>query len=601
MIKKKILDRKEVPQLYRWDLTKIYADLDGWEKDFSLAAAEIERMRSFQGRLGASGATLLAAFQCQESVSRKLDKLFVYAKMKLDEDNRVNRYQGLRDRAQSLGVSAGEALAFFQPELLAIPEERLEEIVASEPGLDVYRRVLADVRRFKPHTLERKEEELLAMTGEIGDSPQNTFSLLNHADLVFPEISGADGEPVRITHGNYIHLMESADREVRKAAFTGLYGVYRSFRNTVGATLAGSVKKDVFYAKARRYPSALAAALFDDNIPESLYDRLIASVRAHLPLFQRYLKLRKQVLGLEELHMYDLYTPLTKPAWENISYEEAFGMVRAALSPLGESYLAVLDKAKAEGWIDVMENEGKTSGAYSWGTYDTDPYVLLNHQNNLQSVFTIAHELGHALHSYFTWKTQPYPYGYYKIFVAEVASIVNESLLTFNLLDQATDKEARIFLLNQYLEEFRGTIFRQTMFAEFEKIIHRRGEAMEPLTADDFSRIYHDLNRDYFGGDVVIDEEIALEWARIPHFYHSFYVYKYATGFAAAAVLSRRIYRREPGAVASYLDFLSSGSADYPNELLNKAGVDLLDPATLDGAFRDFDERLTELAALLAE
>ncbi len=600
-MKKKILERNEVPAEYQWDLTGIYRDAEGWEADYRAAGKLIEDLREYRGKLGQSGQTLLAAFKCQESLGLKLDRLFVYAKMKLDEDNRLNLFQGLRDRAQSLGVTAGEAMAFFQPEILSLKEERLEEMIAEAPDLEVYRRLLEDVFRFKPHTLSQKEEELLAMTGEIGDSPQNIFSLLNHADMTFPEITGEDGEPVRITHGNYISLLESQNRHVREAAFQGLYGTYGAFRNTIGAALSGSVKKDVFYAKARRYPSALGAALFDDNIPESLYDNLIAAVRENLGLFHRYLDLRKRVLGLDALHMYDLYTPLTKPVLENIGYEEAFEMVLAALKPMGEEYVSILRRAKEERWIDVMENTGKTSGAYSWGTYDTNPYVLLNHQNNLQSVFTIAHELGHSLHSYFTWQNQPYPYGYYKIFVAEVASTVNESLLTFDLLEKAEGKAMRIFLLNQYLEEFRGTVFRQTMFAEFEKIIHRRAEAMETLTADDFSEVYYGLNQEYFGDGVVLDEEIKLEWARIPHFYNGFYVYKYATGFSAAAVLSRKIFQKEPGAVESYLQFLSSGSSDYPNELLKKAGVDLTDPATLAGAFRSFDERLSELEILLAE
>lgn len=600
-MKKKVLGRKDVPVDLQWDLTKIYRNTEAWEADFQAAAALLEKLRDFRGRLAQSGQMLLAAFKAQEALGLKLDRLYVYAKMKLDEDNRLNLYQGLRDRAQSLGVSAGETMAFFQPEILSIPGERLEEMIGEEPQLEEYRRLLEDIARFKPHTLSQKEEELLAMTGEIGDSPQNIFSLLNHADMVFPEIMGEEGAPVRITHGNYISLLESKDRAVRAAAFKGLYETYGSFRNTIGASLAGSVKKDVFYAKARQYPSALQSALFDDNIPQSLYDNLIAAVRAHLGLFHRYLALRKQALGLDELHMYDLYTPLTKPQMENIGYDEAFAIVLAALKPMGEEYLSVLRRAKDERWIDVMENAGKTSGAYSWGTYDTNPYVLLNHQNNLQSVFTIAHELGHSLHSYFTWKTQPYQYGYYKIFVAEVASTVNESLLTFDLLEKADNKAMRIFLLNQYLEEFRGTVFRQTMFAEFEKIIHGRAEAMESLTADDFCEIYYGLNKDYFGSGVVIDDEIRLEWARIPHFYNGFYVYKYATGFSAAAVLSRKIFQREPGAVEAYLQFLSSGSSDYPNELLKKAGVDLTDPATLDSAFKSFDERLTELEGLLAE
>ena len=597
----KIAQRDNIPVAEQWDLSTIFADTEAWEHSFQEAAALSQEMPAYSGRLGESGELLYEFLQKEELLSRKLDNLYVYAKMRLDEDNRVSLYQSLKDRAQSLSVRAGEALSFSTPELLAVGEAHLKEMMDAYEPLRLYARAFENILRYAPHTLSASEEQLLAMTGEMAQSSHTTFSLFNDADLRFPTIEDEKGEPLAITHANYIKLLESSDRRVRREAFEGLYSAYESYRNTIAAMLTGNAKGESFYARVRNYDSVLEQALFSDDVTIELYDSLIAAVRQNLTGFYEYLDLRKQVLGVEELHYYDIYTPLVGDMNKVVPFEEGFRMVKEAMAVLGPEYVELLERARAERWMDVRENEGKTSGAYSWGTYDTHPFVLMSYQDNLQSVFTMAHELGHSLHSYFSWRERPYPYAYYTIFVAEVASTVNEALLTHYLLERATDKQERIYLLNQYLEEFRGTVYRQTMFAEFEKRYHARIENMEGLTADDLCALYGELNRDYFGDAIVADPQIAVEWARIPHFYNSFYVYKYATGFTAAAALSQRIIKGEPGAVEAYLQFLAGGCSDYPLELLKKAGVDLRDPQTLDDVFATFRARLHELKTLLQD
>jgi oligoendopeptidase F len=598
---KKLPQRDEIPAAERWDLEKIYPTAEDWEKDFADAREELTAIGGFRGKLTESGETLCRYLEISEALELKLDDLFVYAKMKLDEDNRVNTYQGMRDRAMALMVKASEETAFFTPEILAAGKEKVMALVRGYEPLRLYERMFKDLLRYAPHTLSKEEEALLAQAGEMAESAQNAFTMLNEADLRFPAIRDEEGESVTISHANFIRLLESKDRRVREDAFKGLYATYGNFRNTIAATLAGSVKGDCFFAKARNYPSALNSALFADAVDESLYDHLIKAVRDNLGLFQRYLRLRKRVLNVDELHFYDVYTPLVADADRDIPFEEGFDIVKKALSPLGEEYVGLLQKARDERWLDIRGNEGKTSGAYSWGVSNTDPYVLMSYQDNLNSVFTMAHELGHSLHSYYSWHSQPYPYAYYRIFVAEVASTVNETLLADYMLKTSKDDREKAFLLNQYLEEFRGTVFRQTMFAEFEKIIHERAEKMEPLTADDLCEIYLGLNRDYFGDTIVYDEGIAMEWARIPHFYNGFYVYKYATSFAAAQYLAKRVLSGDESAVAAYRSFLKSGCSDDPNELLKKAGVDLTEEATIPGVFALFEERLEMLEKILAK
>ena len=436
---KNTIERKDIPAEERWDLERIYKDTEAWEGDFRAAETELKQIAEAEGHLTDSGETLYKYLKDSESLELKLDDLYVYAKMKLDEDNRVNRYQAMRDRAMGLMVKASEATAFFTPEILAAGEEKINGLIASYEPLKAYHRTFKDLLRFAPHTLNKEAEALLAMTGEMAESPQNTFTMFNEADLKFPEIKDEDGEMIRISHGNFIRLMESKDRAVRKAAFEGLYASYGSYRNTVAATLSGSVKKDVFYAKARNYPSALNEALFADAVDETLYNNLIKAVRDNLDAFQDYLRLRKEVLNVDELHFYDVYTPLVADADRKIPFEEGFDIVKKALSPLGEEYVSLLQQARDDRWIDFRANEGKTSGAYSWGVFNTDPYVLMSYQDNLNSVFTLGHELGHSLHSYYSWHNQPYQYAYYRIFVAEVASTVNETLLADYMLKTAKD------------------------------------------------------------------------------------------------------------------------------------------------------------------
>ncbi|MEG2405991.1 MAG: oligoendopeptidase F [Clostridiales bacterium] len=596
---KKVLERKEIPTEEQWDLSKIYKSTEEWEKDIAVVEKYLKEIPQYMGTLTQSGKRLYDFLQLDEKISRKLDTLYVYAKMKLDEDNRLNIYQAMENKAMSLTVKAAEAGAFFGPEIMAAGEEKIKALIQEYAPLEDYRIVFEHLLRYKPHTLTQKEEELLAMSGDMAESPQNTFTMFNEADLKFPEITLADGEKLQITHGNFIKLMESPHRATREGAFKGLYSAYGAFRNTVGSTLSGSIKKDIFYAKAKNYPSALESSLFDDNISTDLYDNLISTVKDNLDLFREYLLLRKDILKVDKLHFYDIYTPLIQEQDKEIPFEEGFNTVKKALAPLGKEYIDLLEKAKNQRWIDIRENVGKRSGAYSWGVYDTAPYLFLSYQDNLNSVFTLAHELGHSMHSYYSRETQPYQYAYYQIFVAEVASTLNETLLTDYLLKNSKDDNERIFILNQYLEEFRGTVYRQTMFGEFEKITHEKAEAMESLTADDFCEIYLNLNKEYFGDVMTYDPEIALEWGRIPHFYNAFYVYKYATSFAASQVLANGILAGDKKAIDAYLTFLKSGSSDHPNELLKKAGVDLTDPQTIAGIFPIFKKRLEELRKLL--
>jgi len=520
--------------------------------------------------------------------------------MKRDEDNGNPVYQGLADKAQHLGVQVSAALAFEEPELLAIDEPKLREWLEL-PQLKLYQRFFDELLRQKPHIRNKDEEEMLALAGEVCGAPRSIFGMFNNADLHFPTVCDEKGEMVEITHGNYTHLMESPSREVRQQTFEKLYATYGAWRNSLAAMLAANVKKDIFAARVRRFDSALAAALFAEDIPAAVYDNLLAGVRAHLPLFYRYLELRRQALGLDQLHLYDIYTPLAKARPKAIPYQEAVELVLQALQPLGEDYVNTAKRAFSEGWVDVAENRGKTSGAYSSGVWGSKPFILLNWQDNLNSVFTLAHELGHSMHSWYSHQNQPYIYGDYEIFVAEVASTVNENLLLRYLLNKEEDPAQRLLLVNHYLDDFRGTVFRQTMFAEFEKIIHAAAEAGEALSCKYFQDVYYQLNLDYFGPDMAVDRAIDMEWSRIPHFYRAFYVYKYATGMSAATALAQGILSGDAQKVRNYIGFLSGGCSQSPLELLRGAGVDMEDPNTLNSAMQVFADMLDELASLLPQ
>lgn len=595
----KLPRRKEIEQQYKWKLEDIYASNDEWEKDFVKVKKLIPQMAQYKDKLADSSTTLLQALKLSDELSSLTERVFVYARMRRDEDNTNATYQALADRAKSLSIEVSGALSFITPEIISIPEQKLQEFLNKEPELEVYNHYINEILRQKKHVLSSNEEALLAATGEIAGAARDIFTMLNNADIKFPNIKNEKGEEVELTKGNFIHYMESGDRRVRQDAFKALYSSYIKQKNTLAASLNANVKKNIFYSRARKYPSALEASLDPDNVPKSVYDNLINTIHNHLHLMHRYVALRKKVLQLEELHMYDLYTPLVKEMNKHIYYKEALEIVEKALQPLGDDYIKALKMGFNEGWIDVYENEGKTGGAYSWGAYTTHPYVLLNYQGTMKDVFTLAHEMGHALHSYYTNKHQPYIYSQYKIFVAEVASTVNESLLMHHLLKNTKDQNEKAYLINHYLDEFRGTVFRQVMFAEFEKIIHEKAENGEALTPQLLSEIYHYLNVQYFGDQMFVDSEIDMEWSRIPHFYNSFYVYKYATGFAAATSLSRQILEEGQPAVDRYIGFLSSGDSDYPIEILRKAGVDLSTPQPIVDALKVFEEMLDQIEKLL--
>lgn len=598
-VNKKLPKRQEIDSRFKWKLEDIYKDVSEWEQDFKHVRELAGQIVDLKGKLGNSSEMLLDCFRKSDELLSLNDKVFVFARMKRDEDNGDPTYQTLTDRASMLATDVFSAISFIVPEMLSIPEEKLNGFIQSNKELAVYLFMIEENLRQKEHILSENEEQILAMSAEISDTSGDIFTMFNNADIKFPYIKDESGEEVEVTKGRYIAFLESKDRRVRKDAFEAVYSTYSKMKNTLATTLTGNVKKNRFYSLVRKYPSALASSLDNDNIAVSVYDNLIDTVDKNLPLLDRYLKLREKVLKLEELHMYDLYVPMVEEFDKKIPYEEGKQLVLEGLKPLGEEYVGYLQKGMNSGWIDVYENEGKTSGAYAWGSFKTHPYVLLNYQDTINDVFTLAHEMGHALHSYFTNMTQPYVYSEYKIFVAEVASTVNESLLMRYLLPRAKSKVEKAYLLNHYLEEFRGTVFRQVMFAEFEKIIHGKIEQGGALNAQELCDMYLNLNKKYFGNTVSIDPDIAMEWSRIPHFYTSFYVYKYATGFSAATAIAEKILTDGKPAVDKYLEFLKSGGSNYPIELLKIAGVDLSTPQPVQEALNVFEKTLDELEELL--
>jgi len=590
--------RSEIEHAYKWRLEDLYSDDAAWERDFECLDGLLKAVKKYEGKLGDSAEALLLALQARDELMQTVERIYAYARMRKDEDNSNPTYQALTDRAQNMAVKAESAVSYLVPEILGIPENRIKGYLQESRELQVYRHHLDDILRYKPHTLPPEEERLLAEAGEIAAAPANIFTMINDADISFPTVRDENGQEIELTKGRYIKFLRSSDRRLRREAFEKLYDTYAAQKNTLATTLVSSLKKDAFFARAHKYDSAQEQALFTDNVSETVYDNLIASVRDHLDLMYRYIELRKRMLGLDELHMYDLYAPLVPDANMEFTYEDALDYVRNGLQPLGEEYLSILDTGFKSSWIDVYESKGKTSGAYSWGAYGCHPFVLLNFQGDVNDVFTIAHEMGHALHSYHSQAAQPYVYAGYSIFVAEVASTVNENLLMTHLLDTIDDRMQRIYLLNHYLEEFRSTIYRQTMFAEFEKIVHEKIDAGQPLTAGDLCDIYYKLNKEYFGPGVVVDDRIAMEWARIPHFYRAFYVYKYATGFSAAVALSEKILAEGEPAVKAYINFLSSGSSDYPVNQLRVAGVDMSKREPIDKALSVFHGVLDEIQDL---
>ncbi|HHV39042.1 MAG TPA: oligoendopeptidase F [Tepidimicrobium sp.] len=597
--KVELKERKDIPKEYTWDLESMYKDIESWERDMEEVGKRAEEYTKYEGKVGESAETLLNALKDRDAIYRTASNVYSYANMRLDQDTRVGESQALLDRALAVYVKVQESTSFLIPEILQIDEEKLNRYYEENNQLNIYRHHLDDILRQKDHVLSTKEENLLAQMGEITSAPEQIFSMLNNADMRFPTILDEDGNEVEITQGNFIPLMESKDRNVRRAAFKALYDTYENFKNTYAQTLNGNIKKNIFSARVRKYKSSIEASLKQNNIPLSVYDNLIRSVHNNLDTMYKYMDIRKRALGVDELHMYDLYTPMVKDVDFNIPYEQGKELVIKGLHPLKGEYMEVLQQGFNDRWIDVYENKGKRSGAYSSGTYDSKPFILLNYQNTLDSIFTIAHEMGHSLHSYFSKENQPYIYGGYSIFVAEVASTVNESLLLDYMLKNAKDDGQRLYLLNHYLEQFRTIVFRQTMFAEFEKLIYEHAEAGNAITADFLSNTYMELNKKYYGPDIVIDNEIAMEWARIPHFYYNFYVYQYATGYSAAVFLSRKILTEGDIAVERYMDFLKSGSSNYPIDVLKKAGVDMTTEEPVNNALKLFKELVDEVDQLI--
>lgn len=591
--------RNEMEKKHQWNLDSLYLSDAKWEEDFKKTSGLIDEVKSFEGKILNSNESLLKAIKSSHSLGRIIRRLYTYAKMKSDENTKNSVYQTLNSRAESLSVKAGEATSYIVPELLSGEDGLVQRFMDENATLNEYRHYLEEILRYKPHTLTASEEKILAQAGEVMSTPHNVFNMLSNADLVFPKVHNEKGQEVALTHGSYIPLMKSNDRAVRKEAFETFYSVYEGHKNTFATLIDAEVKKNVFHSRVKKYPSARDGALFGNNIPTSVYDRLIDAVHDALPSFYKYMKLRKALLEVDELHMYDVYPSIIKDVDMKIGYDEAKDIVLDSIKPLGEDYVSVVKSAYDQGWIDVYENEGKRSGAYSFGSYDSKPYILLNYQNTLDDAFTLTHEMGHSMHSHYTRTNQPYVYGNYSIFVAEVASTTNEALLNDYLLKTIDNKQEKLYILNHYLEQFRGTIFRQTMFAEFEREIHRIVEEGGALTAEKLSQVYGDLNALYYGEDVVQDPQIKLEWARIPHFYYDFYVFQYATGFSAAIALCNKILNEGDTAVDAYKTFLKSGSSDYPIEVLKLAGVDMTTEKPVRDALKVFESLVEEMAMTL--
>ena len=588
------MDRNTIEEKYKWTIDEMYPSKDLLEKDINEVKELIKEVKTYKGKLSSSKENLYKAVKLSEDASKIVQNLYVYTHMKQHEDTRINQNQASATKTEMLSTELSMATSYIVPEIISIEDEKLKEYLKDEK-LKFYEKYINDILREKPHTLSESEEEILAATSDIARASENIYDMLSFADLKFPEIENEDGEKVRLTHSNYSLFLKSKDLRVREEAFKGIYSVYKEYKNTFASTLSGGINSEIFYSKIRKYESALQGSLFQDDVSVEVYTNLIKAVDESLDTLNEYIDLKKKFLKLDEIHMYDLYLPLTDNFDMKVTYDEAQEIILKALAPLGEEYLEIIKEAFNDRWVDVYENEGKQGGAYSWGSYDSHPYILMSYKDDLNSLFTLVHELGHSVHSYYSRKTQPYIYSSYKIFVAEVASTLNELLLINYLIENSKSKEERIYLLNYYLEQFRTTVYRQTMFAEFEKITHEKVESGEPLTADEYTQIYYDLNKKYYGQSAIVDEEIGLEWARIPHFYSNFYVYKYATGFSAASALSQHILEKKENAVEKYLEFLKSGGSEYPLVQLRNAGVDMEKKESIEQALDVFKELIDKL------
>lgn len=594
-----LLEREEIEEKYKWDISTMFKSIEDWNIEHDRVKDLSEKILDYKGKMIDSSDNLLSTINLMEELYRSVSNLYSFASMNLDTDTRDSKAQALSSKALNLYTSVREKTAFITPELLELSYEKLEEFIDEKEELDLYRHFINDVLRGKEHTLSSREEAMMAQVAEIGGASAKTYSMLNDADIKFPHIKNELGEEVELTQGNFIPFMESKDREVRKRAFKTLYGVYGDYKNTFASTLNGEIKANIFNAKIRNYESSRHASLDDNNIPVEVYDNLINSIHNNLDTMYKYMDIRKKALELDSLHMYDIYTPIVRDADFNFTYEEGVELIKKALEPLGKEYMDIMENGFNSRWVDVYENRGKRSGAYSGGSYDSNPFILLNFKGTLDSVFTTAHEMGHSMHSYLTRENQEYIYGNYSIFLAEIASTTNELLLLHYMLDNAKNDNEKLYLINHFIESFRTTVFRQTMFAEFEMIINKHVEDGGALTADYLCETYKNLNILYYGDNIIVDDEIALEWARIPHFYYNFYVFQYATGFSAAVYFSNKIREEGKEAVDKYLTFLKSGSSKYAIDILKDAGVDMTTTLPVDNGMELFRDLVKEFEIIV--
>ena len=591
--------RSEVKEEYTWDVSAMYASKAAWEADLKEVVTIVSDLAKLEGSVMASAEKLLTALELGARAEQKIDLAFNYAERLFDQDQKNTEHQAMSQKMYGVVTDYQSRTAFVVPEILAADKATLAQYFSEKKELELYRGLVDEILRTKEHVLSAEMEKLVAMTGEMAQTPEQVYSIINNADLIYPEIEDENGEKVRLSHGNFVPFEESGDRRVRKDAFEAFYSIYKQFAGTIAGLYNGQVKQQIFYAKARNYASTLEAAVDANNVPSKVYRNLVETVNANMDKMHRYVKLRKKCLGVDELHMYDVYTPMIADAAKKVSYDEAKETVLKALAPLGEDYVATVKEGFENRWIDVYENEGKRSGAYSAGAFGTHPYVLLNYNDTLDNMFTLVHEMGHAMHSWYSNANQPYIYSQYKIFVAEVASTCNEILLMEYLLANTTDKKERAYLLNHYLDSFKGTVYRQTMFAEFEMKSNQMAEAGESLNAENLCKLYYGLNQKYFGEDMVSDPQIAYEWARIPHFYYNFYVYQYATSFSAAVAIAHGILEEGAPAVERYKKFLSGGCSMSPVDLLKQVGINMEEPKPIQDALDVFGKVLDEIETLI--
>ena len=594
-----IPQRGDIDKEYKWNLADIYPTIEDWEADYHYVEANLGKFEIFRGKLGKSGKEILKCFKLKEKLSISLENLYVYAYLNKDSDTRVSEFQGLADRAGALYTKYGEAVAFIEPELQKISEKKIKKYLSKNDGLEEYSHYFDDLVRQREHTLSEKEEELLAMAGELYRSPSKIHEALTEADLVFPMVVNEEGDSVRLTRGRYYLMLLSTDPEVRRRAFLARTEAFDKIKNTNAAVLGSSLKKDYFLSRARKYNSTLEMSLSYDNVPIEVYDNLLSTVYNHVGSLNRYMELRKKVLGLDEIHMYDTAVPIVEDVNVKVSYDEAKTTLEEAFKPLGEEYVNIIKEALNSRWIDVYETEGKATGAYSWGTFTSHPYMLMNYNGTMDHMFTLAHELGHSMHTYYTNKTQPYATADYALFVAEVASTFNENLLLDYLMKTTDDKQEKLVLLDQWINNFLGTVFTQVIFGEFERTAHQMVQDGVPITVESLSKIVNNLDKKWYGASTVIDDGYALNWGRIGHYYRTFYVYKYATSLCASTALAKSVIDGEEGAIDKYMNFLKSGGSDYPIEILKKAGVDMSSPEPIEQAMQLFDSLVIQMEDLL--